>query len=349
MEAEKTLSIVIAVASIVAAVLIAYAILNAPYPLCVTLGSPLAYKNIFTHVPVAIASYAAFTVALITAILYLVRNDPKYAGYAHRSVGMGLILSIATLVTGSAWAAESWGTPWHWDPKETTVLLLTLAYAAYYAVRASITDPDQRLRISMVYIVAAYVTLPLSLLAPYIAPSLHPRVTHTAAFFAHTKAARMLLPITLLSLLAVVVAGSKARLEKRLAMIAAIVVAIVLGAAAAMIAIPHLTCHVKGYVVDASIEDRKATLLVDVGGAKERVLVDLDQIPIEPKVLRGNDAMQCAEICRSAPRSTWPTVIGHLVCVEPSFRVLEPLCNIITAALDALALIAILLYLSRHR
>jgi len=77
LEAEKTLGIVIAVASIVAAVLIAYAILNAPYPLCVTLGSPLAYKNIFTHVPVAIASYAAFTVALITAILYLVRNDPK--------------------------------------------------------------------------------------------------------------------------------------------------------------------------------------------------------------------------------------------------------------------------------
>ena len=349
MEAEKALGIVVAVASIVAAILIAYAVFNAPYPLCVTLGSPLAYRNIFTHVPVAIASYAAFTVALIAAIFYLVKGSPRYAEYAHRSVGIGLILSIATLVTGSVWAAESWGTPWNWDPRETTVLLLTLAYAAYYAVRASISDPDQRLRVSMVYIAAAYVTLPLSFLAPYIAPSLHPQVTNTAAFFARAKTARALFPAILLSLLTVVVAGPKAKLEKRLAIIATIVIAVVLGIAAATLTIPHLTCSVKGYVVDASIEDHKTMLLVNIGDVKENVTVDLSQIPIEPKVLQGDSAIQCAEICKSIPRSTWPTIIGHLVCVEPSFRVLEPFCNIVTPVFDALALIVILLYISRRR
>jgi len=346
---EKPLGIVVAISSIIAIVLIVYAIFNAPYPLCVALGSPLAYKNIFTHVPVAIASYAAFTAALIAAILYLVREEPKYAEYAHRSVGIGLILSIATLVTGSSWAAESWGTPWNWDPRETAVLLLTLAYAAYYAVRASISDPDQRLRVSMVYIVAAYVTLPLSFLAPYIAPSLHPQIANTAAYFARAKAARALFPAILLSLLVVVVAAPKARLGKRLALATITGIAVVVGTTTVILATPHLTCNVKGYVVDASVEEGKAILLVDSGGAKSSVVVDLSQIPIKPEILQGKDAIQCAEIYKSTPRSIWPTIIGHLVCIEPSFRVLEPFCNLMTLIFNALALIAILLYVSQHK
>jgi len=346
---EKLLSIIVALSSIAATILMVYAIFYAPYPLCVALGSPLAYKNIFTHVPVAIASYAAFTAALIAAILYLVKEEPKYAEYAHRSVGVGLILSIATLVTGSSWAAESWGTPWNWDPRETAVLLLTLAYAAYYAVRASISDPDQRLRVSMVYIVAAYVALPLSFLAPYIAPSLHPQITNTAAFFARAKAARALFPAILLSLLVVVVAAPKARLGKRLALATITTIAIAVGATTIALATPHLTCNVKGYVVDANVEGGKTILLVDTGSARKRVAIDLSQIPIEPEILHGKDAMQCAEICKSTPRSTWPTVIGHLVCIEPSFRVLEPFCNIVTVVFNAIALIAILLYISQYR
>ncbi|HIQ55897.1 MAG TPA: hypothetical protein EYH59_04365 [Pyrodictium sp.] len=349
MKVEKLLSIIVSVSSIVAAILTVYAVFNAPYPLCVALGSPLAYKNIFTHVPVAIASYAAFTAALIAAILYLVKENPGYAEYAHRSVGIGLILSVATLVTGSVWATESWGTPWNWDPRETAVLLLTLAYAAYYAVRASISDPDQRLRVSMVYIVAAYVTLPLSFLAPYIAPSLHPQIANTAAFFARAKAARALFPAILLSLLIVAIVGPKTRLEKRLALVTAITIVMIVGTPIAMLVAPHLTCSAKGYVVDADLRDHKAVMVVDIGGVKENVAVDLDQIPIKPKVLQGDDAMLCADIYRSTPRTTWPTVIGHLVCIEPSFRVLEPLCNIVTPVFNAIALIAILLYVSQRK
>jgi ABC-type transport system involved in cytochrome c biogenesis permease subunit len=43
---------------------------------------------------------------------------------------VGGILLIAGILTGSAWAASSWGRYWGWDPKEVWSLVAFLAYMA---------------------------------------------------------------------------------------------------------------------------------------------------------------------------------------------------------------------------
>ena len=153
-----------------------------PFPAQVMLGTPTAYRNLYIHVPIAIAGYATFTVALIFALLYLVRGEARYERTAHAAIVVGVIYGAATLVTGSIWAYESWGSAWNWDPRETGIFFMWIAYLVYFVLRSSIKDPDVAPRISMSYAVAAYSTIPLSFALPYVMESLHPVISETKAF-----------------------------------------------------------------------------------------------------------------------------------------------------------------------
>ncbi|HEU4333489.1 MAG TPA: cytochrome c biogenesis protein CcsA, partial [Candidatus Eisenbacteria bacterium] len=48
---------------------------------------------------------------------------------------VGSILLIAGILTGSIWAASSWGRYWGWDPKEVWSLVAFLAYMAILHAR----------------------------------------------------------------------------------------------------------------------------------------------------------------------------------------------------------------------
>jgi ABC-type transport system involved in cytochrome c biogenesis permease subunit len=52
-------------------------------------------------------------------------NDLLY-WYVH----VGSILLVAGILSGSVWAASSWGRYWGWDPKEVWSLVAFLAYVA---------------------------------------------------------------------------------------------------------------------------------------------------------------------------------------------------------------------------
>ena len=166
---------VLAALLIVDALVSAYAVLRGPYPAFVTMGSPAAYLNIYIHVPMAMASYALYTGAFVSALLYLTRRRQVYDRYVVGFLVVATAYAAYTLVSGSLWAAESWGKAWNWDPRETGGLLLFLAYLVYFALRASIADPDRAPVVSSVYAVAAYAMVPVSYAAPRIAESsLHP-------------------------------------------------------------------------------------------------------------------------------------------------------------------------------
>ncbi len=153
-----------------------------PFPSVVPLGNPTAYRNLYIHVPISVATYLLFTLGFALALLYLLRGRRWMEGAAHSFIISGLIFGFSTLVTGMIWASESWGSPWNWDPRETGVLFMFLAFLVYLAVRSSIRDPDVRPRVSMAFAVAAYATIPLSFLVPYLMPSLHPTLPETGMF-----------------------------------------------------------------------------------------------------------------------------------------------------------------------
>jgi heme exporter protein C len=69
-----------------------------------------------------------------------------------------------------------WGVYWNWDPRQTSIFVLLLIYAALFALRSSIEDVARRRQLSAVYSLFAFVTMPfLIFVAPRISDStLHP-------------------------------------------------------------------------------------------------------------------------------------------------------------------------------
>ena len=131
----------------------------------------------YFHVPIALISLVAFGVACIAAILYLRRGDERWDEVGVVSVGLGMVFSILTVITGSIWAKASWGTWWVWeDPRLVTYLVVILLYAAYFVLRSSAED-NRRARYSAIYAIFAFAGVPLSFYSVRVAESfVHPVV-----------------------------------------------------------------------------------------------------------------------------------------------------------------------------
>jgi heme exporter protein C len=151
-----------------------YSIYFGSYPPMLPGGrDPTSYLIIYIHIPAAWIMYAAFTIGLVSSILYLVKGSEKYDLLALSSITIGVVYGVGAIVTGMAWANEVWGSPWSWDPRQTATLILLLAYVGYIALRQSIADVERARVFSSAYAIAAYTTLPISYLSAIVFKSLH--------------------------------------------------------------------------------------------------------------------------------------------------------------------------------
>ena len=127
------------------------------------------------HVPVAWISVLAFLMSMIFSIKYLRTRDFKYDLISSSTAALGLVFSILATVTGMVWAKFNWGSFWNWDPRETSIFILLLIYGAYFSLRSAIENPESKARLSSVYSILAFVTVPfLVFVLPRILSGLHP-------------------------------------------------------------------------------------------------------------------------------------------------------------------------------
>lgn len=132
-------------------------------------------RIVFFHVPTAWVAVLAFLFSCVASVLYLRRRDPKYDIRAAVSAGLGLLFAVLATVTGAVFARIMWGAYWNWDPRQTSIVILMLIYAAYFALRGAIPDPERRAALASVYAILAFVTVPfLVFVVPRIYWSLHP-------------------------------------------------------------------------------------------------------------------------------------------------------------------------------
>ena len=134
------------------------------------------YRILYVHLPAAWICYLAFTLSMICSVLFLMRRESRYDTLAGASAVLGLVFGAVTLVTGSIWANAAWGTYWNWDPRETTTLVLWVAYLGYIALKLSLENEERKAVIGSVYNILAFVTVPLSYFSLLLFPTLHPQV-----------------------------------------------------------------------------------------------------------------------------------------------------------------------------
>ena len=132
-------------------------------------------KIIFFHVPTAWLSVIAFLMTMIYGIKYLVKKDLDDDAKSFAALQLGMVFTILATVTGSIWAKFTWGAFWHWDPRETSIFILLLIYGSLFALRSALENEDKRARLSAVYSIIAFLTVPFFIfIMPRIMTGLHP-------------------------------------------------------------------------------------------------------------------------------------------------------------------------------
>jgi len=330
---KKIIATVLTIFMIADALLSVNAALHGSFPAAVPLGSPAAYLNVYLHVPIAWATYILFIIGFVLAIAYLATGNIKFDKYSELFIYTGLVYAFLTLITGSVWAMESWGSPWNWDPRETAVLLLFIAYLVYVAVRYSIRDPERRATVSAVFAIAAFATVPISFLAPYLVQgSLHPTMSNTGSFLSSpsTKAYffTKVLTTVITAVLIPIALGIGA--DKKIITVGALGMSVIL-LVGALLVMPwgasgraEAAYLVKGdlklqfYTTNNSLVVNEGGLIVTVNG-KNITLTTTQGLPKPnfipvPNFARGVNATGIVVEC--CGDKYWPTVLGHIVKVE---------------------------------
>lgn len=130
------------------------------------LYAPLARKLeehtriIYFHIPAAWVSVVAFAVSAWGGAMYLARRRPLDDLRSAAAARLGLVFTLLATVTGMLFAKAMWGEYWNWDPRQVSIFFLILVYGAYLTLRAAVDDPERRARLSAVYALLAFVTVP---------------------------------------------------------------------------------------------------------------------------------------------------------------------------------------------
>ena len=141
-------------------------------------------RIIFLHVPTAWLSVLAFFISMINSVLYLRKKEHLHDIRAYSAAEIGFMFTILATITGSLWAKFSWGSFWNWDPRETSIFILLLIYGAYFALRSAIDNPDTKARLSSVYSIIAFVTVPFFIfIMPRIVSTFSSLIGFTMLFF----------------------------------------------------------------------------------------------------------------------------------------------------------------------
>lgn len=133
-------------------------------------------RILFFHVPMAWVSFVAFFAAGIWSVRYLLgKREAKHDRAALVAVELGLLFGSLATITGAIWAKIMWGAYWNWDPRQTSVLIALLFYAAYLALRTAVEDAATGARLAAAYAALGLIVSPfLFFVLPRLGFTLHP-------------------------------------------------------------------------------------------------------------------------------------------------------------------------------
>ena len=132
-------------------------------------------RALYFHVPMWFGMVLLFLLSVYYSIRYLRNPLPQHDYRAVEYANVGLVFGILGMLTGMLWANFAWGSPWHGDPKQNGAAIALLVYLAYFVLRGSVENEEQRGRLSAVYNIFAFAAMvPLIFIIPRMTSSMHP-------------------------------------------------------------------------------------------------------------------------------------------------------------------------------
>lgn len=149
-------------------------------PAAVGFADPGSARMVVFHVPCAMIAVVAYVVSAVYAIAFLARGNALSDAKSAISAGLGFLFTVLATVTGMIFAHVQWGSAWNWDPRETSIMMLMIVYAAYFALRSALPAGVARGRVSAAYNLLAGLVMPyLVFVLPRLLGGLHPSDTLT--------------------------------------------------------------------------------------------------------------------------------------------------------------------------
>jgi heme exporter protein C len=140
-------------------------------------------RIVYLHVSVAWCGLAGCVAMGLGGAMYLVRRRLVWDFWSQAAGEVGWLCTTLTLITGSVWAHEAWGTWWTWEPRLASSLVMWIIFAGIFLLRSGLEDPDRRGRISGVAAFIGMMDAPLVLMATRwfrgvhpVAPEMEPRM-----------------------------------------------------------------------------------------------------------------------------------------------------------------------------
>ena len=147
-------------------------------PIELTMGN--VQKVFYFHVAAGWTGMLGFFVATIAAIAHLKTGNLKWDTASLSGVEIGMVFMALCIISGSIWARPVWNTWWTWDPRLTTALVMELIYAAYLLLRGGLDDSVRRARLSAVYAIVGFSSVPLTFISIRIFRTIHPVIVGSA-------------------------------------------------------------------------------------------------------------------------------------------------------------------------
>ena len=141
-------------------------------------------RNLYYHVPMWFGMMVLMFISVVYSVRHLSKPEQEqFDTLATAYASVGVVFGLVGVATGALWAKYTWGSPWSFDVKQNTTAVALLIYLAYFVLRSSFDDLDQRARVSAIYNIFAFAMLiPLLYIVPRMFDSLHPGMGGNPAF-----------------------------------------------------------------------------------------------------------------------------------------------------------------------
>ncbi len=172
-------------------------------------------KIFYLHLPSAICTFLACTVAFVAGLGYLWQRKIAWDDLSAAGAKIAAIMCTFVLATGMIWGRIAWGAWWTWTPRLTFSLMLWLLYVVYLIIRPCIESRDRRAMVCAVYAITAFLNVPLVYVSVRLIPDyIHPKSVDLIGPMKVTLAA-WFVPVTLLTLGLIVAERNRNRRQRQ--------------------------------------------------------------------------------------------------------------------------------------